>query len=751
MSTRIFLAVIFLFFHSLLPAQKPMDEEKIKKAVELMRKMTADPSNMLSIYPQLEALKLSAAENKEAEKRLQQEMMSQAGFSKEQQNKVSSGKMSAQEVDAMKKQVTDQKAAELAAQTGTSKDAIMTRMKYANLQVMPLDKQRIAALPKSAPSDASVKSMMSSYQNNVLNKLPEGDKYTAEQVYKELKAAGKSSTEIGNIANALWMEGLNFTALILMSRVCQDDLTNANNLNNYAAYLVMYGEEEMALPILMNLRKKFPKSDAVTNNIAQAWFGLGDLQMAKKYIDTTRRIFPKHVQANNTSSVIAESEGDKGKAVQDGVVSLQGGYADSKMERLKRLGYLPDKKDIPVHVPQDPLYLNKYQLPDFPKTTMEYDKLQEVWKKHKAECEEMIGNLQVKKQQLSKQNYQKGFAIVAASKYEMLSRLYDSDGWMEKVIQYEAELYGFRDSIRRSLIKKYDPEMEKLDEKYRNYCGEGQKCPQQEICEAYRKVMDKYVEEVNSIWSSWINTYLNTYRKAIENQAYLSQYSSTSYEFEQRKLDEKIHYLTRLANISIIEPYRQLPFRNACSGGSKESSGGKLQDYDDVNCKHGDTLQLIWTTIITKCSKMTTSFKIDGAMLGIPALKNVKLEIGFTENLNTKDPSILPTDIIAGTIEVGVKVGSKDIQVGPTGDDKLGVKVEAGIIIELDQHGISDYGVKGSVGAGGSVSSVGGATPGKGGSSSSVVGAEARWTVNSGPSVKGKGVIKDAIKFKDQK
>jgi hypothetical protein len=212
-----------------------------------------------------------------------------------------------------------------------------------------------------------------------------------------------------------------------------------------------------------------------------------------------------------------------------------------------------------------------------------------------------------------------------------------------------------------------------------------------------------------------------------------------------------MYYLIRLSGITMMEPYRHLPFRNACGDMPVKPYDGKLQDYDDVHCKYISSLELIWTKIETRCNKMTTSFKIDGTMLGIAALKNVKFDFKFTENLNTKNPSILPTDVIAGSVEVGVKVGSRDIQVGPTGDDKLGVKAEAGFIIELDQYGISDYGVKGSVGAGGSVSSVGGAVPGKGGSSSTIAGAEARWTVNSGPSVKGKGIIKDVVGFVKKK
>ena len=72
-------------------------------------------------------------------------------------------------------------------------------------------------------------------------------------------------------------------ALFIMGKVCIDDVTDADNLNNYAAFLVMTGGEQAAIPILEYLDEKYPDNSTIKNNLGQAWFGLGDLAMQPNF------------------------------------------------------------------------------------------------------------------------------------------------------------------------------------------------------------------------------------------------------------------------------------------------------------------------------------------------------------------------------------------------------------------------------------------------------------------------------------
>jgi hypothetical protein len=110
-------------------AQKPIDEEKVNKAVVLMQKMMTDPGQMQNVMTEMQALKLNSAENKEAQKRMQSAAVKQAG--------------------EIKKQVTA---------TGGITEKQITEFKENKDRIVPLrDDVRINAVLKRDLSDAEMK------------------------------------------------------------------------------------------------------------------------------------------------------------------------------------------------------------------------------------------------------------------------------------------------------------------------------------------------------------------------------------------------------------------------------------------------------------------------------------------------------------------------------------------------------------------------------------------------------------------
>jgi tetratricopeptide (TPR) repeat protein len=563
---------------------------------------------------------------------------------------------------------------------------------------------------------------------------------------------------MGNIANALWLEGANFLSLYLMSKTCLNDVGNVNNMNNYAACLITYGCEEMALPILQNLNRKYPGSATILNNMAQAWFGLGDLQMASKYIDSALVKIPMHAQANFTKSIIKEKEGNKEEAIEAAKKSLQEGWSDTKLNHLKKLGYQLSRSDIKHSVPQDPMGLHKFQLPQFPKSYDQAIDLSPEWDKFKKSCDDEIKKIEQKIQYASKQQYpgHNKEVIVADGMYKKLHALYSDgdDGWSRKLEKAEEEFEQVAAEIKKmeDVAKK---EFQEINKKYEDVCGEGQPCPAAEICKSTKAVHDKFINQANTLFETMINRYVNTHRRFYEGDVYLYQYSASPQEFEHYKLTTQMRFLGLLSVIrfqwmGIMTP---ADFPNDC-GKDKNEGLQKfkgLPDFDEMNCKNISTLNLLFTKIVTRCNKMTTTFKIDGKITGITALKDVKLEIGFTEDLRN-NVTILPTEIESGTVEIGVKLGGKEWELGTTKDElKAGVKAEAGVIIEIDKTGITDLGVKTSVSLGGSSTGVPG-TDGQGNSGNiTLIGAESRWSIHAGPSLKAKSVFKDFTNINNKK
>ena len=227
------------------------------------------------------------------------------------------------------------------------------------------DAARINMAMATTLNNADVSAYISKTHIAVLGKLPAATKAKALQV---LQQANKLNSSVANTAVGLWIDGKPTLALYLMGEACKADPSNAINLNNYAAFLSMSGAEQLALPILVNLNKRYPSNSSILNNITQAWLGLGDIPRAEKYADSTIRIYAYHPQANMAKCLIEESKGNIPAAVEAARKAISKSYSSEKESKLKKLGYSLKDKDVDWDrpMPQDPLGLTKFTWPDFP-------------------------------------------------------------------------------------------------------------------------------------------------------------------------------------------------------------------------------------------------------------------------------------------------------------------------------------------------------------------------------------------------
>ena len=183
-----------------------------------------------------------------------------------------------------------------------------------------------SAIPKKDPgritralsvtiNDAGMPAYIDKVNTFVTNKMKPDYKERAEEIYQSLSQNSPVSGNPGQSAVAFLIEGKPMLALYILGKACKA-FPDADNLNNYAAVLTNFGAEQLAIPILNNLNKHYPKNSTICNNIGQAWFGLGDIEKANKYIDSTIRIYAYHPQANFTKCLIEESKGNITGAVE---------------------------------------------------------------------------------------------------------------------------------------------------------------------------------------------------------------------------------------------------------------------------------------------------------------------------------------------------------------------------------------------------------------------------------------------------
>ena len=123
--------------------------------------------------------------------------------------------------------------------------------------------ERIASIPKKPLTTSGLPSYLSTVENCVNSSVSDEDRKMVDLL---LNKAGASPDDLANMASALWMSGKYIPAAYLMGKACQLN-PSVTNLNNYSAFLVMTGGEELALPVLQKLNRENPKNSIILNNI----------------------------------------------------------------------------------------------------------------------------------------------------------------------------------------------------------------------------------------------------------------------------------------------------------------------------------------------------------------------------------------------------------------------------------------------------------------------------------------------------
>ena len=199
--------------------------------------------------------------------------------------------------------------------SGISDKQLVVAWEDENRIVPKRNEARIASISKKV-NDATMAGYLAAMQKKITEQLPADVKSTGDKVINYIKSNAKNSSEAGNMADAIWIASKPTLALYVIGKICADDPRNTDNLNNYAAMLSMHNAQHLAIPILNNLNKKFPGNSTVLNNLGQAWFGLGEISKAEKFLDSAIRIYAWHPQANITKAAIEESRGNIAKAVE---------------------------------------------------------------------------------------------------------------------------------------------------------------------------------------------------------------------------------------------------------------------------------------------------------------------------------------------------------------------------------------------------------------------------------------------------
>lgn len=571
-----------------------------------------------------------------------------------------------------------------------------------NLIVPKKDNTRINAISKTPLTAGSMGAFINDAHSKTLALLWPASKSLAEKLYTLMKASGKNSDAIGSTATGLWIMGRLQPALYIMGRISSEDPSNTDNLSNYASMLSMSGMQESAIPLLHYLNIKYPGNSTLLNNLGQAWFGLGDMDKAEKYLDSVIRMYAFHPQANLTKSFIAESKGNKAEAVSLIKRSMLHSYSQEKEERMRKLGQKLTSKDVtlPKSPKSDPLNLGGSAPPPFPKSVDECIAMEPIWKayqeqlkeqsaflaKQYEQAEQTATDMQLKRTNAdfnmikasmnagSPQGILTPVPLHASAAYIMQNEV--KDEYARKLDVYGKKVSHYLSTTAVQISKEYEAEMEKLREADLEQTGEGK--PNKDFCPKYKDASDKYLGVHNATLEIYFKEYMEIQKKYLNEMTYWQMYSEWPEKFEAYKILAKITWLHTLS-LESTAPYESIT-KYKCAAPPKGKIG-KLSNFDDVACKYHSEIKLFIGTMKSDCSRFTTEVDLGAVKLGLK---------------QDMDKETFADQFMSCSVEMGAKVG-KDLRMGP-----LSVEVSAGarVGIEIDRTGVKDVYITGGVKAG---------------------------------------------------
>ena len=681
---NILFASLLFFTHSL-HAQKTIDEEKVNKAVVLMKKMQNNPGDMQSILTEMQVLKLNSAENKEARARMQKDAINQAG--------------------EIKKQVTAR---------GDITEKQISEFKENKDRIVPVrDDTRINAVLKRDLSDGELKNYCKAVFEAVKKEMNATAVSQAETIYAKLKAKYPSTAAMGNGAISCYLYNLTQQSIYIMGKVCSLDAGDDNNLNNFAALLTNHGVEQGAIPILNYLNRKYARSPVVLSNLSVAWMGLGDFKTAEKYADSCIRFFPGNAaQAHYVKAIVKENEGNRQSGIEEMKQSIGESYSAEKESILKKMGGKLTVFDVKKKLPADALGLSKFNFPTLPKSYEAAVNATLEWRTFYKNLESSIKDLEIKTERLKKVYDAKSTADAKAVidfakqkkgiSYAFAFKNNTNQGWNNFYQLLDEDFVKKEEQLMKELRQITEKNSQMLDELDKKIKGElakrfeqdalGKNFTDAEACNAYKEAYDNYMLPANTTFENFYIKYIEHKRKMTNELVYAGKQFMDKEYYDYYASNAKLQFLYALQSVSFEMPnYTPVlgGYGSACINVKTNSFTNKgLANWNDLNCGNKWEMKLPGSEVSTDCNKITFKFDI------------LIAEGSYSEDLFTGQWTNM-------SLEIGVGIGSKKVT------DKLGVEVggvgaEVGAFIEIDRSGITDYGGKGKVGLeGGDITLVG--------------------------------------------
>jgi hypothetical protein len=459
-------------------------------------------------------------------------------------------------------------------------------------------------------------------------------------------------------------------------------------LSNLTGIMNLADAELRALPILRLLKDRHPNNTTILNNLGQALYMIGELNLSEAVLDSCIRIAAYHPQANLTKAAIDEKKGKNGESADHIQKSLKGAYTENAHEFAKRKGIKLDYSNIlNRYRPTSAEYINprKYQPPPQCTNVFETAKLEAEWDEYRQALNEITakinGGLNESSEKFGRQTKEQlknpaTTSIVSLgplhSKAEKLYKIYldqavslqeEATFYMEH--KYKNDQQGFESA--------YSTSVKNIEAKYGKMSGEGKGSYAEARCAELNAAGNAYLKNMAELKTDYISRFAKPLQQLNIEMMYWSQFMPGPTGFREMLYYERAIFAVNALNIKST-------FLDPCEVNTNEKADKYETELPEPFCPITFKFKIAVAKITGDCSKFEIEFEFEGLVLNLERDFNKKTStIAFGAGISAE----LNEETVSKEVLEFIDFGG------------AGVGVKAQGFIEIDANGVSDFGLRG--------------------------------------------------------
>lgn len=558
---------------------------------------------------------------------------------------------------------------------------------------------KLNQLPQPLTTE-SYKAYIQQLYTSISNAVKPDEKKKADDYVMNKKLT--QSKDISNTAFATWLQNAPTASLYLYSKAVVANPSDALAANNFSAFLMMGGLPEKSIPVLEYWNKQKPGEATLLSNLGNAYYRLGDVDKAMKYLQQCVQYDTLNPIANKMLCLMYLKKGNTKKAEEHGTKSLTTSYDEQVVAILHELDNKTKPGEIMSRLPviEFPM-LKRIRLPAMPSNLDDMEQFAIELEAEKKSMEMTIADIDSKTPKINDDLSQK---LLMASLKKSISPLRIK---AQYIIMDEMQAYQ-RESIRESDVFKYQLKKlakpfninttaiskkyaEKLNKLEGGEAGDEDEIATLELakCREINAEIEKYLAGLSPLVNGYAQRQEFTARKFYREYANWAPYwmPETTISFPSIERD----YLEAVSNI--LSQYTIISKENCTPFEPKPKKDGKLQKWEDEYCAN------FKGKIKMGLVKMTWTCNSWGMEAGVGVVG--EFEMNFAED---------------GAFEEFTAGGGLGATWG-IGDEKI-VNIEAGASVKefikigpdktTGEWGVKDFGMKSEAALEGSIGNIGG-------------------------------------------